>query len=310
MEYSLSFAHKVDIARQNDNRPNHVCLNGISAVVRGLTPALAGLMFLLLLQACGSVTPDIIRNPESEYDVGQFVDDTAGHVRCELRAAVKNARVNRDARFLEIWSAKITMTLFVDERLNLAGGANVTDDISGAILKSLSLGFGASLNQNATRRIELSWYESFADLLQQEYKICGRNSNARISGDLKIAESLNAMIFPATSAGAAFRDFTDGKGPIDSIQNTITFDVAAGASANPSFVLSNATLNGGTTLISANRDRMDQLLITMGPGILEDTKRPYNKTVVVRPSRELIDAHNTGRFGLQIQTYSPRRFFQ
>ena len=264
---------------------------------------------LFAAPGCGSVTPSIVSDPSSENAVGVFINRTALHVRCELREAVWLAVKNRGALFLDKWSAKITMSVSADEKLNLGASANVTNSFAAGALKSLALGFGGSLNQRAIRKIEITWYESFPELINQEIKNCLDPPAPRIHGDLKLKETLFSGIFPATAAGAAFRGFTDDAGPIESIQNSITFNVETGASANPSFVLTNVAFNSGGPSILGNRDRGDQLLITMGPGYIEKLNRPLAKTVV-RPSRELVDAHNTGRIGLENQTFATTRFFQ
>lgn len=266
-----------------------------------------GVIALPFLTACGSVTPDIIQNPSSETQIGRFVNRTALHVRCELQYAIFLAIKNNDAYFLDKWSAKITLTLGVDEKLNLAAGANVSETFVGSTLKSLSLGFGGALNQRAVRKIEVTWYESFPELRAANMGECRDPPAPRIEGNLKLVETLFSGIFPATAEGAAFRGFADKAGPLESIQNTITFNIETGATANPSFVLKNVVFNQGGPSILANRDRSDQLLITMGPGYIEKTGRPLVKTVV-RPSQEVIEAHNAGRIGLQFQTFLPQRF--
>jgi hypothetical protein len=252
------------------------------------------------------LTPDIIFNPRSEYTLGQFVDQTARHIRCELRDAVRLAYINRDADFLDKWSAKVTLTLSADEKLNLSGSAGVGTDIADSTLKSFSLGFGGLLNQRATRKIDLTWYESFVEIRNEPVGNCLDEPAPRIEGNLKLKETLFTGVFPATTRGALFRGYADDGGPVESIQNTVTFNVEVGGTANPSFILTNAASNTGGPSILATRERLDQLLITMGPGFIEKTGRKLARTVV-RPSREIIDAHNTGRINLGFQTYSPLR---
>ncbi len=263
---------------------------------KALTAVVGGIS-LFALSGCGSVTPDILPNPSSEQRLGQFVNQTALHVRCELRDAVRLAFKNRDAKFLDKWSAKVTLTLSAEEKLNLAVGANVSTDFAASTLKSLSLGFGGSANQRATRKIDLTWYESFSEIRNDLEGRCNDGHEPRIEGDLKLKETLFSGVIPASAEGAIFRGYTDDGGPIESIQNTITFDVELGASANPSFVLTNVTFNSGGPSVLASRDRLDQLLITMGPGYIEKSGRKISG-LSVRPSREIIDAHNTGRINL------------
>ncbi|WP_156649962.1 hypothetical protein [Methylobacterium sp. Leaf89] len=261
------------------------------------------------VSACGTRTPSIIQNPYSSYDLGQFVNRIALGVRCEIRDAVLFAIENREAEFLKRWSAKITMTVSAEEKTNLSPGIAAADTFVGSILTGISLNVGGIYNRSSTRKIEITWFEAFNDLAYSErFASCRKDSqNVALEGDLRIRETLLAGVYPAGNDGSFFNKFKDSAGPLDTIQNTISFSTDIGASATPTITFTNVTVNPGGTFATSNRDRMDQLLITMGPGQIEKIGRPFDKSAV-RPSPQVDAAHQTGRIGLEFQSFQQRIF--
>lgn len=263
----------------------------------------------LCITGCASVAPDIRPGAYSSLSLGQFVDSVARNVRCEMRDAVDFAIGSQGADFLDKWSAKVTMTVSAEESAKFNPGLSGADTFAASAVTGISVAVGAIFNRTATRKVEVTWFEVFRELRTADKDLlCPKSRNVAINGNLKIQETLLAGVYPATEAGSLFNEFKDGAGPLETIQNTITFTTEIGGSLTPTITFTNVVANPGGTTASAGREQMDQLLITMGPGQIEGTKRPYGRANV-RPSPQVDIAHQSGRIGLEFQNFQQRRFF-
>lgn len=263
----------------------------------------------VLVNGCVSVAPEIKPGAYSSLSLGQFVDTVARNVRCDIRDAVDYAIRRQGATFLTKWSAKITMTVSAEEEAKFNPGLSGAGSIANSLVTGIAVAVGATFSRNATRKIEVTWFEVFDDLLKSNADLlCRKARGVEIQGDLKIRETILSGVYPATEGSSLFNEFRDGAGPLETIQNTISFTTEIGGSITPTITFTNVVANPGGNTASADRKQMDQILITMGPGQIEATKRAFGRAVV-RPSVQVDLAHQSGRIGLEFQNFQQRRFF-
>ena len=200
------------------------------------------------------------------------------------------------------WSAKTTLTLTIDEKSTLSPGLTFPRDV-------FTLALGGSLAGDATRVQTISWFFDFRDFYVPPAKRNGRDDDTPcqrtydlpIEGDLQIYESVYSGAKTARIPGSVSQPFKTG-GPLDLIEHHVTFDVTFGGNITPSWKFVNVTANTDGTFFSASRDRKDDLLITMGPSQIEDTKRELIARRAVGPSTAVANAHLAAQIGQAVST--------
>ena len=258
------------------------------------------------LVSCGLTAPRIEQGIYDETKLADFVQAVQINVACQLRKAVLETYYNlssneNDVEWLKSWSAKITMTLNVDEKTTFSPGINITRLFpslqtkfgNGEVLtngRSFDFGIGASVGATASNELQIGWFAIFSDFWGQEKFLtepCHKNQKASIQGDLLIKTAVFAGAFPASLRNNISDPFVGG-GRLDSIQHTVFFYIQAEGNATPTFRFVDVSANTGGPLLSQARDRKDTLLITMGP-VLEVSGRKRRP----EPSLAVLEAHNS-----------------
>jgi hypothetical protein len=126
---------------------------------------------------------------------------------------------------------------------------------------------------------------------------CQRTYDLPIEGDLQIYESICSGAKTVRIPGSVSQPFKTG-GPLDLIEHHVTF----GGNITPSWKFVNVTANTDGTFLSASRDRKDDLLITMGPSQIEDTKRELIARRAIGPSTAVANAHLAAQIGQAVST--------
>ncbi len=259
------------------------------------------------LGACGYTVPAIEagRTPSTETAerTATFVNAVAAHVNCELGKAIRKTADDVGADWLYGWSAKTTLTLTIDEKSTISPGLTFPREV-------FTLGLGGSLAGDATRVQTISWFFDFRDFYIRPDKLhknldgdapCRRSYDYPIEGDLQIYESVYSGVKAAKIPGTVSQPFKTG-GPLDIIEHHVTFDVTLSGNITPSWKFVNVTANADGTFLSGSRDRKDDLLITMGPTQIEDTKRELVARRAVGPSAAVADAHLAAQIGQAVST--------
>ena len=271
--------------------------------MRTVVQAVTAGLVCISLAACGSTVPDVIVNPRDENAIGVFVNDVAFHIRCELHNAVVHDLDHRNVPWLENWAAEVTLSMTINEKTLLNPGLGLTDTVFNSTTQTVGLALGGNFNQTATRVVSITFYEIFAKLKNEVYpKDCEPPDAPYFEGSLRIEESLNAGIYPASLAGATSNPFIGG-GPLKEVSTTITFDVDVGGNVTPSFKFIHVSGNSSGTFLTADRDRKDQLLITMGPAVIPGTKRTLANLNAATPGPSVLAGHDIGRIGLEFQRF-------
>ena len=266
------------------------------------------------LSACGTITPRIDPSFDDEYKAGFFISQVVNNVRCQLGNAVIQAEHGPNPPWLKDWAAEITLNLNISEKTGVSPGITATSIFPSVVNKftngttvtspqSFTFGLGGSYTQTATRIVALTWYDVFSDFHSPPNKyLADCDVGSGIKGDLKLGEVLFAVTYAGIVPNNMSQPFASG-GPYSNAQDTITFEIDANASATPSWKYVNVTNNGSGSLLSVDRDRKDQLLITIGPSEIDKKARK----LAPRPSNSAVDGgnsvstvHNIGRITLPL----------
>ncbi|WP_375415452.1 hypothetical protein [uncultured Bradyrhizobium sp.] len=254
------------------------------------------------LCGCGLSVPDIeLGHPtrqEAASADANFVNAVAAHVNCELGQAVnQTVRDLNDANWLYTWSAKTTLTLTVDEKGSVKPGVSL-------MRNAFTLGIGANVDTDATRVQTITWFFNFAEFYatRNERRPCQILGDYPIQGSLKIYESVYSGAKTAQTLNTVSQPFETG-GPLDVIEHHVTFDLVFGGNLTPSWKFVDVSANTDGNFLSASRDRKDDLLITMGPSQIADTKRKLAKGyAVVGPSSSVVQSHLAAQIGQAVST--------
>lgn len=260
------------------------------------------LLASLLSAGCGANVPDIVV-PPGEKDASAFlVNRIVGHIKSEVGCAIlkvidydrKTYGNNRRTKWLDTWSAKMSLKLTVDEKSTLAPGVSLThlypnavNNVGGSNIttgQSFNLGLGGQFSTDATR-IDMSDY-SFNlknDFINKTAEYgdksprCSPYTGFLVDGDLKIYDVLSSRIFPYITG-------TADDVPPTTLQTDITFIVAGSGNVTPTWKFVTVSGNTGNPLFSSGRTSTDDIIITFGPSAPDG-----------KPSQALSEAHNIAK---------------
>jgi hypothetical protein len=224
--------------------------------------------FLVLLAStlggCGSRVPPLQDLPGSEAKTQQFIHEIVHSVHCEIFNAIRNVA---PAEFLEGWGAQVLLTLQIDEQTGL--NPNGVWMIPLPMPSMFFLGLGATLSQHATRIEKLNFFYSVDSIraLPKNMK-CTFPPNV---GSLLIQSDLG--LYDWLEAEAVGVDTSEFGAPNDPnsifkqnvLQHEVKFDVVTSGNITPAWKLARATVNQSGSFLSTSRERIHDLLITLGP---------------------------------------------
>ncbi len=284
----------------------------------------AVLTAFIALAGCGTRIPDIheFYDPQTAEAMIETIQYQA---QCEIQKSVQYLmlddidavdaawRIYKYVRkpelsWLNEWAAQVTLVITVDEKGGFNPGISITPPLAPAVStfssnkttvttqQSFSLGLGAGLATDGTRKDTLSWlvdFVKFTDRAELEKvraerdaayaaaanagssKVqmpCGHKGSAFVDSDLAIREWLYAATLPANVHRAGVPDFApelqaEAKASKkDVIAHEITFVVTYSGNVTPSWKLLRVSINqGGSSFLSAQRSRTQDLVISMGP---------------------------------------------
>lgn len=256
-------------------------------------------LLAIALGGCGSTVPVYdAANKDWTYQ-SAFVQSVTSHIHCEMRNAVldtydKITEGGSDAEWLKVWSAKISLTLNVDEVSTLSSGVAITSP------SFFALGLGGSLSSQAQQELQIDWFSVFSEYFRERAFQNARCETGHekfpIEGSLGLKESLFSAAFPASIPNNIANPFKDG-GRLQVIQQTTFFYIKASGSINPSWKFTEVSANTGGEFISLARNRKDTLLITMGPTQLQSASRPLKKEIIAEPTESVSTTHFAKQIG-------------
>lgn len=253
------------------------------------------------LTACGTYVPDIQEFWGAPKDATIKVNKIAGQVTCELHKAVQQVfhdnatRTGSYPRFeaepgqtppkyqtlewFDSWVVQVNLKLNIVEDTSLTPGVSLNTVMPSAVTtfpgaaavttpQSYATGLGATLSSTATRTDQLNMFFTVHELRggRSARELPCTTSPARadffVQSDLKIYDWLSAALLPQ------YTDIVD-IGANTSAQNTIIhdikFEIVSDGSVDPTWKLVRVSANTSPNLLSAGRDRTQELIITFSP---------------------------------------------
>lgn len=267
--------------------------------------AIAAISCAVIISACGSYIPAIDPTFDDNFKAAAFINSVVRNVRCQLGNAVLDSENGAGPSWLKNWSAEVTLSLNISEKTSLTPGVTPTVLSPSAVTnfankttvttpQTFSFGLGAGYTGTAGRIVALTWSDKFSEFHGQAINC---DAGSAIQGDLKLKEVLFATVFVGTVPGNMSKE-DDPNGPYQNVQDTISFEIDTNANATPTWKYVNVAANTTGTLISIDRDRKDQLLITMGPPGTPGGKKSGASSF---GANDVTTIHNIGRITLPIQ---------
>ncbi|WP_155912051.1 hypothetical protein [Methylobacterium sp. 77] len=218
------------------------------------------------------------------------------------------------SRLPKDWGAQMTLTLTVDETSSINPSGSYNRNISSAfdplapnksVTQSLVLPFTTQASTQAVRTDSFYSFYTIQELVRNRYidTTCGEydqktntlnpldrsGSSYLLSGNLGIYAWMKGALLANNTIPTS--KLPSSAKPLDVLQYTIKFVVVTSAGFNPMWKLAPVSTGiGGSPLVSGNRTRSHQLLLTLGP-----TSEAAGRNGPAPPS---ISLHNYGQLEL------------
>jgi len=248
-----------------------------------------------VLSGCGTYVPEIAEFPGNAVDSDALVASILINIKCEVRDAVAHfyKTAGRAPTYLDHWGVDTLLNLQVSEKSSLAPSANLMPASPASAVLTVGLGVNGSAQATRTDSIE-----SFSTVA--EFKAAGRCLPEQRGGpwllqnDLKLFDWLVSALLGTDTNSASFSTFTS-KDKV--LTHEVKFEIASGGEFTPSWKLINATVNPSGPFLSASRNRVHTLTISLGP---TDIIATGPKRGTAGPSRAMSDAALASRIGAAV----------
>lgn len=273
------------------------------------------------LGACGILPPQLNEAWEPADLNDELIYRIKKSIYCELTNAIKS--YGQDKYVLkgkpansipDNWGVQLTLTMTSDETssLNPSGSYNrnihpAADPLApnGSVAQSFSLPFTTQLSSQAVRMDTAYSFFTIKEILRKKpidttcheynadedkfYNLDRSGSSLLLSGNVGIASWLKGALV-ANNALPSSPLMKPKEINLEVLQYSIKFVVITAGSVNPTWKLAPvSTAVGGLPLLSGNRTRTHQLLVTLGPAETEGGKN--------QPSGQSVSLHSSGQFG-------------
>jgi hypothetical protein len=263
-----------------------------------------------LISGCGLYVPEIQEFTGDKVTGQQLVQSIAYNVTCEVQDAIDKIYNNPDhprkSTFLDSWGAQIALSIQVEEK----SGANPNFNWLPPSPASAVFGLagGGTLSADATRQDKLNSYYLVSDLRTLGPCLKGTRPGGvlLLQSDLGLEEWLRDNVTAADTGVIKYaKDYSDGPLKTNVLSHEIKFDITNTGNITAGWKLTRVSVNQSGNLLSATRDRTNDLTITLGPTIATSTKvtdeQGKVKTVITRgPAQPAQDAAASSQIGLAV----------
>jgi predicted transport protein len=262
-----------------------------------------GAFLIVPLSGCGLYTPDLHDFYQPKSYQREFESIIINNVKCELHVAVQDTLENlskgyhKDVSWLGRWGAKVNMRLSIEEKSSLGPGVSLEKTFENVALQSFTLGLGGSGTAGATREETIEFTYAFSDLLAERRETdCSRKEKGlQIESDLKIRDFIYNKMFIAALPGTV--DSPKPKAsPYSVFSYHVTFVQNYSGDVTPTWKFLRVTVNPDSPLFHAERNRTNDLTITLG----ETAPATKFKPAVLSFDAQLV--HNSILIGQQVGT--------
>lgn len=256
---------------------------------------LVPLALTALLSGCGTHVPEIAEFPGNAVDSDELVAAILINVKCEVRDAVAHfyRTAGKGPTYLDHWGVDTLLNLQVSEKSSVAPTADLMPTSPASAIFTAGLGVNGSAEATRTDSIE-----SFSTVA--EFKADGpclpqqRGGPWLRQNDLKLYDWLVSALLGRDTNSSNFSTFTS-KDKV--LTHEVKFEIASGGDFTPSWKLVNATLNPSSPFLSASRNRVHTLTISLGP---TDVVAAGPRKGAAGPSRAMSDAALASRIGAAV----------
>jgi hypothetical protein len=266
------------------------------------------------LGGCGVQVPAIEPLARSQDEVAFAINNIANHIKCQVRDAVNGtlatwANVEDDRiRWLEDWSAKVTLTITIREVTNFNPGISFNTIFPSSVInfgnsatvttpQMFSFGIGGQFSTDATRIEQIDFFFVFKELIRSVGP-CPRGAGPQIEGDLKFGEWLNAAALLSMTRGTI--SYNAGAAPFDVLSHQVNFIIIAGGNVTPTWKLVAVTANANAPLLGATRTRTDNVLMTLGPVEKQGPPTAPGPPAPAQPTQAVVNSHLASQIGLAV----------
>jgi hypothetical protein len=223
----------------------------------------------LAVSSCGTYVPPIQEYGLDKVAGQQLVQSIVYNVTCEVRDAIDKLYYDPDHfrkhTFLDTWGVQIALSIQVEEKSNVSPLANVTPPGASTVFNLI---VGGTASADATRQEKTNSYFTISQI-----RALGPCNPADRPGGLLLLQSdlgledwLRANLIASDTGKIRFAtDYTDGPLGTNVLSHEIKFDITNGGNLSPGWVLRAVSIDQGNNLLSATRDRTNDLTITLGP---------------------------------------------
>jgi len=227
-----------------------------------------------VLGGCGTYVPEIQEFPAPSGAL--LVKEIVRNVHCEVKRAVTSviekdkelASINgrRLAPWLDKWGVQIQLTLQIDEKSSVNPNLSYTPNPVSALF---TLGAGGSISSQATRIDILHSFYTVQDLVRLP-KNCAPADPAQgsflLESDLKLRQWLADTVLSSSTGDINVPTKLDDSPIKDGvISHEVKFEVDSAGALTPSWKLTQVSINSDAPFLSASRNRIHDLIITLGP---------------------------------------------
>jgi len=250
-----------------------------------LSRAVFGGAILCALAGCGTLVPEIEEFWGSENDVGYKVNALVSQVECELSEGVgylekyDQAHPPSKLGWLKDWAAQVTLTLTILESDALNPGITFNTPLNNGtitygknaitVAQSSATGLGGTLSSAATRTDTITAVYRISDLAKAQGRSCippTPNGTLFIESDLKLKQWLLEAMFPEYMETLHYPSVSSANVKNGFISHEVNFKIVSSGNVTPSWKLVRVSANtGNSPFFSADRERTQDLLITLGP---------------------------------------------
>jgi hypothetical protein len=262
-----------------------------------------------VITGCGLYVPEI-QDFGDKVSGQQLVHSITYNVTCEVQDAIYKIYNNPDhpvkSTFLDTWGVQIALSLQVEEKSSANPVVNWLPPSPANAVFNLSA--GGTLSADATRQDKLNSYFTVAQI-----RALGPCDPATRPGGLLLMQSnldldewLIANVTNANTGEVNYAaDYKDGPLGQNVLSHEVKFDITNTGNLTPGWVLTRVMINQSGNLLSATRDRTNDVTITLGPTLA--TPKPvvdkYGKVKMVRtfaPSADAAAAALSSQIGLAV----------
>ena len=230
------------------------------------------------ISGCGTVVPSLQELPSGPRSESQLVVAVVQSIQCELQNAVveftkadlANAPRNggvREGSWFDSWGAQVALTLTVQEQTTLSPNATWLPPAAGSTIFSLAGGLSGS--SQVTRTDKSNFFFSVKDLYKAGTCTAGIQPkegvrSPLIQNDLRLGDWLFDQ-FPLKASGIAYPASSNGAFKQNVLSHEVKFEIITSGNITPVWKLVRANVDSSGTLLSTNRDRTSDLVVTFGP---------------------------------------------